>query len=502
MKKIFTLISAVMLSFSAMAEDYHCGLAVNVYGEPSPYKTIDISCTKNDNGKYDITLKDFTFGELSIAEVNFKDIDVVDDGDTTEEDGLVRLYSKQNISISEFDDLPISATLEGFIINGDILIRVYLPDVGVTAAVTSRKTQIYGSDFENWHKTKTGSYDEPNGWHGIKSGTGTFASFAKNAITISEDVPSETQSTKSVCIKSSVAIGISANGTLTTGRMKVGNTDPNSSDNCVIIDPTSTDKDGNGDPFFSSMVGYPTSISFWYKFKNGENNTKPALARAIILSDGYYQEPAPEGTTYDNVVAVAEKELAATEGWTKVTIPFDYATYAGNENADNPLRILVTVNTCKEPGGGSKSSDNPDVLFIDEMNLDYKPELSSLYIFEQKIDGFSEDQDTYSLTLSDVPEDDDIEFESKNYEETAVISYYEEDKKTLTVNVYNEEFTSWKSYTFNLTIDPTAGVNNIQVNANRKVEKQVNAIGQQVGNSSRGFVIKKYNDGSVEKIIK
>ena len=143
-----------------------------------------------------------------------------------------------------------------------------------------------------------------------------------------------------------------------------------------------------------------------------------------------------------------------------------------------------------------------DVLFIDEMNLDYKPELSSLYIFEQKIDGFSEDQDTYSLTLSDVPEDDDIEFESKNYEETAVISYYEEDKKTLTVNVYNEEFTSWKSYTFNLTIDPTAGVNNIQVNANRKVEKQVNAIGQQVGNSSRGFVIKKYNDGSVEKIIK
>lgn len=500
MKRIFTLISTVMLSFSAMAEDYHCGLAVNVYGDPSPYKTIDISCTKNDNGKYDITLKDFTFGTLSIAEVNFKDIEVDDDGDATEEDGSVRLYSEQSISISEFDDLPISATLEGFIINGDILIRVYLPDVGVTAAVTSRKTQIYGSDFENWHKT--GSYDEPNGWHGIKSGTGTFASFAKNAITISEDVPSETQSTKSVCIKSSVAIGISANGTLTTGRMKVGNTDPNSSDNCVIIDPTSTDKDGNGDPFFSSMVGYPTSISFWYKFKNGENNTKPALARAIILSDGYYQEPAPEGTTYDNVVAVAEKELATTEGWTKVTIPFDYATYEGNENADNPLRILVTVNTCKEPGGGSKSSDNPDVLFIDEMNLDYKPELSSLYIFEQKIDGFSEDQDTYSLTLPSVPEDDDIEFESKNYEETAVISYYEEDKKTLTVNVYNEEFTSWKSYTFNLTIDPTAGVNNIQVNANRKVEKQVNAIGQQVGNSSRGFVIKKYNDGSVEKIIK
>ncbi|MDD5895517.1 MAG: hypothetical protein PUC79_04395, partial [Prevotellaceae bacterium] len=328
----------------------------------------------------------------------------------------------------------------------------------------------------------------------------------KNAITISEDVPSdvpsETQNTKSVCIKSSVVFGISANGTLTTGRMQVGAANPSSSANCVIIDPISTEKDGNGDPYFSSMVGHPTSISFWYKFKNGENNTKPALARAIILSDGYYQEPAAEGTTYDNVVAVAEKELAATEGWTKVTIPFDYATYEGNENADNPLRILVTVNTCKEPGGGSKSSDNPDVLFIDEMNLDYKPELSSLYIFEQKIDGFSEDQDTYSLTLSDVPEDDDIEFESKNYEETAVISYYEEDKKTLTVNVYNEEFTSWKSYTFNLTIDPTAGVNNIQVNANRKVEKQVNAIGQQVGNSSRGFVIKKYNDGSVEKIIK
>ena len=496
MKKIFTLISAVMLSFSAMAEDYHCGLAVNVSGEPSPYKTIDISCTKNDNGKYDITLKDFKFDdELIVDKVNFKDVV------PTEDDGGVMLTTEQNVKIQMgSSELEIPASLEGFIINGDILIRVYLPDFGVTAAVTSRKTQIYGSDFENWHKA--GSDDEPNGWHGIRSATGSLALFAKNAITISEDVPSETQSTKSVCIKSSAVFNISANGTLTTGRMNVDSTDPNSSKNCVIIDPTSTKKDGNGDPFFSSMVGHPTSISFWYKFKNGENNTKPALARAIILSDGYYQEPAAEGTTYDNVVAVAEKELAATEGWTKVTIPFDYATYAGNENADNPLRILVTVNTCKEPGGGSKSSDNPDVLFIDEMNLDYKLELSSLYIFEQKIDGFSEDQDTYSLTLPSVPEDDDIEFESKNYEETAVISYYEEDKKKLTVNVYNEEFTSCKRYFFNLTIDPTAGVNNIQGNANRKVEKQVNAIGQQVGNSSRGFVIKKYNDGSVEKIIK
>ena len=128
--------------------------------------------------------------------------------------------------------------------------------------------------------------------------------------------------------------------------------------------------------------------------------------------------------------------------------------------------------------------------------------MSSLYIFEQKIDGFSEDQDTYSLTLQSVPGDDDIEFESKNYEETTAISYYEEDTKTLTVNVYNEEFTSWKSYIFKLTIDPTAGVNNIQGNANRKVEKQVNAIGQQIGKSSRGIVIKKYNDGSVEKVIR
>lgn len=495
MKKIFTLISAAMLSFSAMAEDYHCGLAVNVKGEPSPYKTIDISCTKNDNGKYDITLKDFKFDdELIVDKVNFKDVD------PTEDDGGVMLTTEQIVKIQmSGSEIEIPASLEGFIINGDILIRVYIPDFGVTAAVTSRKTQIYGSDFENWHKVS--SYDEPNGWHGIKSGTG-LATWASNAITISEDVPSDTKSTKSVCIKSSLTLGISANGTLTTGRMKVGAIDASSSDNCVFIDPTSTDKDGNGDPFFSPMVGHPTSISFWYKFKNGENNTKPALARAIILSDGYYQDPVPEGTTYDNVVAVAEKELAAADGWTKVTIPFDYATYEANENSDNPMRILVTVNTCKEPGGGSKSKDNPDVLFIDEMNLDYNPELTTLYFFEQKIDGFSEGQDTYSLTLPSVPKDDDIDFDSKNYEETAAISYYDEDKKVLTVNVYNEEFTSWKRYFFNLTIDPTAGVNNIQGNANRKVEKQVNAIGQQVGKSSRGIVIKKYNDGSVEKVIR
>ena len=94
MKKIFTLISAVMLSFSAMAEDYHCGLAVNVSGEPSPYKTIDISCTKNDNGKYDITLKDFKFDdELIVDKVNFKDVV------PTEDDGGVMLTTEQNVKI-------------------------------------------------------------------------------------------------------------------------------------------------------------------------------------------------------------------------------------------------------------------------------------------------------------------------------------------------------------------------------------------------------------------
>ena len=490
MKKLFTLIALACLTLTAAAEDiYRCGLAVIANGKPSDYQQIDLSCTPNDKGKYDILLPDFTFEGLNIGDIVINDIDAVEDEDA------IMLTTEQVIELTEFDGVKIPIVFEGYIVDGELVARLKINALNVNVAISSRSTQIYGSDFENWHKV--GDADEPNGWHAIKSGTG-FASFATNGVSISDDVPEGSKGTKSVRIQSTVTMGISANGTITTGRMAVGAMEANSSKNCTFIDPTSTDVDGNGDPFFNSMVGRPSAIGFWYKFKNGEGNTKPAMVRASIVGDGYYQDPIPEGTTYDNLVAVAEQTLDATESWTYVTVPFDYANYADNE-AD-PKSILVTINTCSEPGGGSLSIDNPDVLFVDDVELIYDPDFLDILIFDEPIENFEYDKyEGYEITVPKVPADDDIEIVCSNDQLAAVLTYYDNGK--LNIFAYDEELKNYVKYTVELNIDPT-GINAVEGTGNNAAVSRYNVSGQRVSKDAKGLVITRYADGTVRKSFK
>ena len=491
MKKLFTLVLACVMSLAAMAGNYRCKLAVDVYGTPSDPMEIDLECTENANGKYDILLKDFAFGGMPVGNVNVKDINAVRGGGVTllTFDGTITLEGA-------FAGLPIPTTLEG-LISGDLLaIRLQVPDLGVNVALTNQVTQIYGSDFENWHKA--GTSDEPNGWHGIKSGTG-LASFAGASAFISDDVPGDSKGEKSVKLQSGVTFGISANGTITTGRMAVGAMEAASTKNNVFVDPSSTEFDGNGDPFYNTFHGRPTSITLWYKFKNGGDNTNPALLSANLIGEGYFQEPAPEGTTYENLIANATSTLEATDEWKSVTVPFDYASY--NAEDIDPASILVTINTCSVPGGGSKSSDDPDVLYVDDVQLNYAPVATSMSIFDQEVEGFSADKTEYDITLPEIPTDDDIDFECVNGELAAALIHYEESNNTLVVNMYSQELKYLKTYTFHVTID-TAVKGITSDTANRTIVGRYNANGQKVGNNAKGLVITRFADGTAVKSMK
>ena len=491
MKKLFTLVLACVMSLAAMAENYRCKLAVDVYGTPSDPMEIDLECTKNANGKYDILLKDFAFGSMPVGNVNVKDINA------ESEDGVTYLTFDGTITLEgAFAGLPIPTTLEG-LISGDLLaIHLQVPDLGVNVALTNQVTQIYGSDFENWHKA--GTSDEPNGWHGIKSGTG-LASFAGASAFISDDVPGDSKGEKSVKLQSGVTFGISANGTITTGRMAVGAMEAASTKNNVFVDPSSTEFDGNGDPFYNTFHGRPTSITLWYKFKNGGDNTNPALISANLIGEGYFQEPAPEGTTFENLIANATSTLEATDEWKSVTVPFDYASY--NAEDIDPASILVTINTCSVPGGGSKSSDDPDVLYVDDVQLNYAPVATSMSIFDQEVEGFSADKTEYDITLPEIPTDDDIYFECVNGELAAALIHYEESNNTLVVNMYSQELKYLKTYTFHVTIN-TAVKGITSDAANRTVVGRYNANGQKVGNNAKGLVITRFADGTAVKSMK
>ena len=491
MKKLFTLVLACVMSLAAMAGNYRCKLAVDVYGTPSDPMEIDLECTENANGKYDILLKDFAFGGMPVGNVNVKDINAVRGGGVTllTFDGTITLEGA-------FAGLPIPTTLVGLISGDQLTIRLQVPDLGVNVALTNQVTQIYGSDFENWHKA--GTSDEPNGWHGIKSGTG-LASFAGASAFISDDVPGDSKGEKSVKLQSSVVAGISANGTITTGRMAVGAMEAASTKNNVFVDPSSTEFDGNGDPFYNTFHGRPTSITLWYKFKNGGDNTNPALISANLIGEGYFQEPAPEGTTYENLIANATSTLEATDEWKSVTVPFDYASY--NAEDIDPASILVTINTCSVPGGGSKSSDDPDVLYVDDVQLNYAPVATSMSIFDQEVEGFSADKTEYDITLPEIPTDDDIDFECANGELAAALIHYEESNNTLVVNMYSQELKYLKTYTFHVTID-TAVKGITSDTANRTIVGRYNANGQKVGNNAKGLVITRFADGTAVKSMK
>ena len=492
MKKLFTLVLACVMSLAAMAEKYRCKLAVDVYGKPSEPMEIDLECTENANGKYDILLKDFAFGGMPVGNVNVKDINA------ETEDGVTYLTFDGTITLegafAAFE--PIPTTLEGNL-SGDLLaIHLQVPDLGVNVALTNEVTQIYGSDFENWHKASNA--DEPNGWHTIKSGTGTFASFGKPCAAISDDVPGDSKGEKSVKLQSSVVAGISANGTITTGRMAVGAMEAASTKNNVFVDPSSKDVDGNGDPFYNTFYGRPTSITLWYKFKNGGDNTNPAMISANLIGEGYFQEPAPEGTTFENLIANATSTLEATDEWKSVTVPFDYASY--NAEDIDPASILVTINTCSVPGGGSKSNDDPDVLYVDDVQLNYAPVATSMSIFDQEVEGFSADKTEYDITLPEIPTDDDIEFECANGELAAVLIHFEESNNTLVVNMYSQELKYLKTYTFHVTID--TAVKGITATGNRTVLGRYNANGQKVSSNAKGLVITRYSDGTAVKSVK
>lgn len=505
MKKIFTLALVSLMSLASMAEDYTCGLAVVLNGQPAPYDPITISCSENANGKYDIKLKDFTFAGIQVGDIHIVDIDA------TEENGVINLSTQQDIKLggAMAEQEPLPATLEGIINDDDLTLhlRLVADGVDVNVAVTSASTQIYGSDFEDWHTATasngTTTSDEPNGWHSFMSCTGAFASVVDKTphIFISDDVPAETGSTKSVKIVSSSVLGISANGTITTGRMQAGSYTANDPRNCAFLDITKTDKDGNGDLFANNMKGTPASISMWYKFKNGKGNTNPASLRAVITDGTYYQDPIPAGTEYKNVVAVAEDNtnLTATDGeWKYVTIPFDYLSYAGNEA--EAKAILVTISTCAEPGGGTTDATDVDELYIDEVTLNYPIEPVGMTIFDTDIKAFSADTYEYDLTVNQVPTAEDIDFEFDGFCIDGIMTYYDEQAKKLYVNLYNEELTECRTYTFNVTID--TAVKGITATGNRSVLGRYNANGQKVGSNAKGLVITKYSDGTAVKSVK
>lgn len=495
------------MTLTAMATDYTDTLTVTVNGVSSQ-QTALISVVKQGDGNYMLTLNNFILNsgdsKIGIGNIVLKDV-----GSQSVSNGAL-LQTKQDITITEGSDASISTWLGPTLgnipvdmvsmMNESSLRTVINIDMSATLGQKINVQfgsgyQLPNSGFEEYHSAGD-NIVEPNAWHSFATATGKLASATSNSVFKSSEVRKSATGTSSAMIRSTKIFGIIANGTMTTGRLNAGSAFATNAANHSSLDMSVTDKDGNGDPFYTVMKGKPDSLDVYVKFKQGTpNKDYPNATVSAAITDGtYYQEPTDK--TYTNILATAKNATIETNdfAWQKLSIPFDYASYSKN-NASGKA-ILVTISTNATPGKGSL-----DTLYVDDISMVYNAKLASLKFKGADVSGFSKDVYSYDLSSQSSVSADDITAEADGegaYVTKTVTTT--EGKTTAVVSVYSNDLTSVGKYTLNITVP--SGITDITDAAGETVKKIYNAAGQQVSVLSKGINIIRYSNGKTVKVLK
>lgn len=507
MKRFFTLLLFVVAVVAARATDYNVPITVIVNGVTSEQTGV-ITIVEN-NGMYDLTLKNFILqsenGPMGVGNVELKGIKPYQDGDAT------LLLANETITLTAGDDPNVSFWMADYLppvpvelrgkIEGDHL-RCFI-DIDmmetleqVIQVAIGSGYQMPNQSFEAWH-TSTGNYVEPNGWHSFESATGGLASSAGNHLEKSSDAHSGDASAR---IYATSIFGIVANGTMTTGRMNAGSMTASDTKNNAYLDTSMADVDGNGDPFYIPLYSRPDSVAVWVKFKQGKATADhPYATISAVITDGtYYQDP--EDKAYTNVVAKAKNNKIATTGgkWVRISAPFVYT-----DNAVEPQAVLITISTNADAGKGSAN----DEVLVDDIELVYNAQLTSLKIKGQDVAGFSPEKKAYEMELNEVITADDIQLtvdgKATNKVKTVEVEYDGENQPTgyylCTVTALGADMSAMSTYVVKVKSSATA-ISNLPTAACRPTAF-FTLDGRQVKTLQRGHVyIFRQADGTVAKI--
>ena len=500
MKRIFTLIAAAMTALASMATDYTDKLQVLVNGSGATQEAT-ISLIEEGDGTTTLMLNNFCLyaGDGAVMPVgnivlkNVSDAIAPTAGEKAYAfNGKIKIEPGTMEGVDDWlgptklGEVPVElrASLKGSNLYAVIDINMMETlDQIINVVFGSRNYQIPNSGFEDFHKA--GKADEPNHWHSFQSATGSLAHMVTGNIhlTKSTDVRPGTSGTTSVKLVPVSVVVAMANGTMTTGRMVAGSISAKDTENHAETDISNTDKDANGDPFYTLMDGRPDAVKVWAKTKVKSGD---ATISAVITDGTYYQDP--EDKTYNNVFSKAQSAINTSEQWQEIVVPF-------KEQGNNvePKAILVTISTNGTPGKGDKK----DYIIVDDLSLVYNPEAQSIKFNGKKIDGFS--PTTYEYTIDDTADPSKISVEAKGVASVTL----GDDNKTVTVITSGEDLSSTATYTIHFTKSATTLIENIDKGvAEKKVTGRYNAAGQTVGSKQRGIIITRYSDGSVVKSVK
>ena len=484
-----------MTALASMATDYTDKLQVLVNGKWATQEAT-INLIEEEDGTTTLMLNNFCFddgtGPKPIGNIVLKN--VADAIAPTAGEKAYAFNGKINIEPGTMEDVDtwvgpllgeVLVELRASLKGSNLYAVIDINTLGQTLNVVfgSRNYQIPNSGFEDFHTA--GKADEPNHWHSFQSATGSLASMVTGNIhlTKSTDVRPGTSGETSVKLVPVSVVVAMANGTMTTGRMVAGSISAKDTENHAETDISNTDKDANGDPFYTLMDGRPDAVKVWAKTKVKSGD---ATISAVITDGTYYQDP--EDKTYNNVFSKAQSAINTSEQWQEIVVPF-------KEQGNNvePKAILVTISTNGTPGKGDKK----DYIIVDDLSLVYNPEAQSIKFNGKKIDGFS--PTTYDYTIDDTADPSKISVEAKGVASVTL----GDDNKTVTVITSGEDLSSTATYTIHFTKSATTLIENIDKGvAEKKVTGRYNAAGQTVGSKQRGIIITRYSDGSVVKSVK
>lgn len=232
-------------------------------------------------------------------------------------------------------------------------------------------SQITNSDFEDWSGP---NFDNvPVGWHSFES-VGGSSPYAASAYSTEQTSKSTSDlhegTTGDFCLRLVPRhIGQTlANGTITTGRIHVGDISPTNPMNHVEMDMSSTDT-SNGTPFHALLNKRPTAIGVWVKFTQETPQAQHPFAAisATITNGKYYQEPTIDNDSSMVVGHAQNNKISTNDGrWQHLYVPFRYESESYSL-FDEPEAIMVTLSTNADPGQGSPG----DELLVDDLELIY-----------------------------------------------------------------------------------------------------------------------------------
>jgi len=265
---------------------------------------------------------------------------------------------------------------------------IFVIAVAVNSKLIAQVYQLPNSGFENWDGNNYD--DEPTQWNGFPSaacdlsfpaslgcGTATETRHEK-----STDTRPGTDGNYSCKLFATSAVGIIANGTITTGQIRIGSTTGDSPENYNI----SRTDDSSLSQIFNAK---PDSVVFWAKFVCPSTSQKARISTTIHDNYNYRDPESSDANASNHIVGKAIKNFTRDDQeWHRHSVAFDY-----NYPATTSKYILLTLTTNMIAGEGSTS----DQLFVDDIEFIYITELSNIYIDGITLNNFSPSIHSYNI---------------------------------------------------------------------------------------------------------